>query len=246
MDFQQAEKKFKQLKAGYEAGELSEAEFKTQLEELMVQDEAGSWWMIGYETEQWYRNDGEDWVQAQPPASLTQNTTRFSTWAPVLWIMGGFAVGWLTGGLVVRVFLVVIGDFGWLGPWVPASAIGGGLGGYVTGMTLQINQHLQHRKSVLWITLGWAAGAALDALVGGIFEPIGWGIGGLVMAITLNRENSLPDRSSLLWIPLAWAVAIVIGKAIDPPFVGEIRGALGWGITGGIGGFVSIWQLKKR
>lgn len=63
MDFKQAEERFKQLKAQFEAGELTESEFKTQLEELMVQDEQGSWWMIGYETERWYRYDGTDWVQ---------------------------------------------------------------------------------------------------------------------------------------------------------------------------------------
>jgi hypothetical protein len=45
MDFQQAEKKFKQLKGQFEAGTLSETEFKSQLEELMVQDEQGTWWI---------------------------------------------------------------------------------------------------------------------------------------------------------------------------------------------------------
>jgi formylglycine-generating enzyme required for sulfatase activity len=72
MDFQQAERKFKELKASYEAGDLSEAEFKTQLEELMVQDEAGTWWMIGFETEMWYRHDGTEWVLADPPGSVSQ------------------------------------------------------------------------------------------------------------------------------------------------------------------------------
>jgi hypothetical protein len=60
MDFKQAEKRFKQLKAQFTEGTLSEAKFKAQLEELMLQDERGSWWLIGYETEQWYRHDGKD------------------------------------------------------------------------------------------------------------------------------------------------------------------------------------------
>jgi len=42
MDFQQAESKFKQLKADFEAGGLTQTEFKDKLEELMVQDEGGS------------------------------------------------------------------------------------------------------------------------------------------------------------------------------------------------------------
>jgi alpha-glucoside transport system substrate-binding protein len=75
MDFQQAEKRFKQLKAQFEAGTLTETEFKTQLEELMVQDERGDWWMIGYETERWYRHDGTNWVQADPPGKGSQDST---------------------------------------------------------------------------------------------------------------------------------------------------------------------------
>jgi hypothetical protein len=72
MDFQQAEKRFRQLKNQFESGTLSEPEFKTQLEELMVQDERGDWWMIGYETERWYRHDGKAWVQTDPPGSSSQ------------------------------------------------------------------------------------------------------------------------------------------------------------------------------
>lgn len=72
MDFNQAEKKFKDLKTKFEAGALSENEFKTQLEELMVQDEGGSWWMIGYETDLWYRHDGTNWIQADPPGIPSQ------------------------------------------------------------------------------------------------------------------------------------------------------------------------------
>ena len=63
MNFQQAEEKFKQLKAQFVAEGLTEDEFKSQLKDLMVQDDHGNWWMIGYETEQWYRHNGTDWVQ---------------------------------------------------------------------------------------------------------------------------------------------------------------------------------------
>jgi hypothetical protein len=76
MDFKQAETKFKQLKAQFDAGALTENAFKAKLEELMIRDERGDWWMIGYETEQWYRNDGTDWVQADPPGSLAARGIR--------------------------------------------------------------------------------------------------------------------------------------------------------------------------
>jgi len=82
MDFQQAEDRFKQLKAQFAAGRLSEPEFKTQLEGLMIQDEQGSWWMIGYETERWYRHDGKDWVQTDPPGNFSQKPTPVITPEP--------------------------------------------------------------------------------------------------------------------------------------------------------------------
>lgn len=75
MDFIQAQKRFEQLKTQFSAGRLSEAQFKSQLEELMIQDEKGDWWTIGYETEKWYRHDGKDWVRTNPPDIIPQIST---------------------------------------------------------------------------------------------------------------------------------------------------------------------------
>jgi len=67
MDFSQVEAEFERLKAQFEAGAFTEAEFKARLEDLMIQDEQGRWWMIGSETGQWYYHDGQKWVQSEPP-----------------------------------------------------------------------------------------------------------------------------------------------------------------------------------
>ena len=67
MDYAQVEEKFKTLKEQFTAGKLDEAAFKTKLNELMVQDGQGHWWMIGYETGQWYMHDGTAWVRSDPP-----------------------------------------------------------------------------------------------------------------------------------------------------------------------------------
>lgn len=75
MDFRRANEEFKRLKAQFEAGQLAEAEFKAELRKRMVQDEQGAWWMIGYETERWYRHDGTSWVQADPPIQLPPEAT---------------------------------------------------------------------------------------------------------------------------------------------------------------------------
>lgn len=67
MDFSQVEAEFRRLRGQFEAGTLTEDEFKAQLQELMIQDKQGRWWMLGYETERWYYHDGQAWVQAEPP-----------------------------------------------------------------------------------------------------------------------------------------------------------------------------------
>jgi hypothetical protein len=67
MDFSQVEAEFQKLKAQFKAGTITEAEFKARLQDLMIQDEQGCWWMIGYETGQWYYHDGEKWVRGEPP-----------------------------------------------------------------------------------------------------------------------------------------------------------------------------------
>ncbi len=46
---------------------LTKEECKARMRELMVEDMDGNWWMVGYETNEWYRHDGTDWVRADPP-----------------------------------------------------------------------------------------------------------------------------------------------------------------------------------
>lgn len=55
--------------------ELTEAEMKARLQDLMVQDEQGNWWVIGYETGRWYRHNGTNWVQEDPPGRRDQEPT---------------------------------------------------------------------------------------------------------------------------------------------------------------------------
>jgi hypothetical protein len=50
MDFYQVTAEFHKLKAQYDAGALAEADFKARLQDLMLQDEQGRWWMTGYGT----------------------------------------------------------------------------------------------------------------------------------------------------------------------------------------------------
>lgn len=76
MDFSSVETRFQELKGQFEAGDLTEEEFKSQLQDLMIQDEEGRWWMIGYESSQWHYHDGEKWVQSEPPPLTKRRRDR--------------------------------------------------------------------------------------------------------------------------------------------------------------------------
>jgi hypothetical protein len=61
---------FRQLRAKVEGGTISEDEFEAQLREFLFQDDSGSYWTVGAQTENWYRHQNGDWVRASPPAWL--------------------------------------------------------------------------------------------------------------------------------------------------------------------------------
>lgn len=67
MTFAEVEERYRALKDRFTTGELSEADFKARLQDLMIEDDQGRWWIIGYETGQWYVSEGEQWTPAEPP-----------------------------------------------------------------------------------------------------------------------------------------------------------------------------------
>jgi hypothetical protein len=66
MDFQEADRRFPTLKRQYENGDLSDDEYRAQLEQLAVQDTEGRWWVKHRDTGAWYYQDGDDWVLGTP------------------------------------------------------------------------------------------------------------------------------------------------------------------------------------
>jgi hypothetical protein len=246
MDFKQAETKFKQLKAQFEAGALTENAFKAKLEELMIRDERGDWWMIGYETEQWYRNDGTDWVQTDPPGSQAGEPALPSNWASYFWV----TLGWIIGGAIGGWLYWGMDDIGLIG-----GLIAGAIGGLVTAILFYFRQFRSNLQNILWITLGWALGGVIGwpvgealteasgAAVGGaIFGVIGWGV-------SSRFERGLANWKSALWITLAWALSAAVGWVIARNIQFNLDGEIGWpvgrAISGAVGGLVTIWQIKK-
>lgn len=67
MNFQDAEKAYRELKQQHAAGELTDEDFEAKVTKLECQDAQGHWWLLGVETGDWYMHDGEKWNKAQPP-----------------------------------------------------------------------------------------------------------------------------------------------------------------------------------
>jgi hypothetical protein len=67
MDFDEAERRYYELKGRLDAGKMSPQQYQDQLRELRATDASGGRWMIGGQTGRWYFFDGKSWVQREPP-----------------------------------------------------------------------------------------------------------------------------------------------------------------------------------
>ncbi|MDQ3965676.1 MAG: hypothetical protein M3246_04365, partial [Actinomycetota bacterium] len=68
VNFQEADRRYAELKRQLDAGTISTEEFDTQLRQLMVQDEEGRWWAKSRKTGEWNYHDGSAWVRGTPPS----------------------------------------------------------------------------------------------------------------------------------------------------------------------------------
>ena len=73
--FSNVEAEVAQLKKQLQSGKLSEEKYNEQLNNLMVQDDKGVWWMMGTKTNAWFRYDGQNWVQSTPPGRWVQESS---------------------------------------------------------------------------------------------------------------------------------------------------------------------------
>lgn len=64
--FKETEKKYKELKDKHAKGEISTEIVKASLKQLMIQDELGTYWMLGGKSGKWYKHDGAQWLEADP------------------------------------------------------------------------------------------------------------------------------------------------------------------------------------
>src|SRR5215217_8520530 len=66
-DFQEAERRYAELKHQFEAGTMGAAEFNAQRQQLMIQDDEGHWWAKSPDNDEWNYYDGSAWVSGTPP-----------------------------------------------------------------------------------------------------------------------------------------------------------------------------------
>ncbi|HLA42600.1 MAG TPA: transglycosylase domain-containing protein, partial [Aggregatilineales bacterium] len=65
--FAKVENQVTALRQQYESGQITHDQLQSKLRELMILDDAGRWWMLGLESNRWYRFDGRDWIADDPP-----------------------------------------------------------------------------------------------------------------------------------------------------------------------------------
>ncbi len=55
------------LRDMYHQGQISREALQAELRKLMILDEQGTWWMVGMESNTWYRFENGQWVEAERP-----------------------------------------------------------------------------------------------------------------------------------------------------------------------------------
>ncbi len=65
--FDRVEEEVTGLRHRYHQGKLTREALQAELRKLMLLDEQGYWWMIGVESDVWYRHENGQWVRAERP-----------------------------------------------------------------------------------------------------------------------------------------------------------------------------------
>jgi DNA-binding beta-propeller fold protein YncE len=229
MDFSQAEAEFERLKGQFEASDLTEDEFKAELQELMIEDEQGRWWTIGFDTGHWYCYDGEQWLRSEPPAvepapvgvdqpaearEPVPQVGRFVrlgrlAWWPLLLIVAGWGLNF---------WIVAEVDFWILNFPHPSLALTWFLAGLATGVAMKWSEPAIRWEHVLIMASVWGIGGLL-LFSGESDEPLPpaaigfcfiWG-GGLASGLALRLAGLTVRWSHVFAVTLTWIIAITAG-----------------------------------
>ncbi len=74
--FDNVEEQVQRLRIMFSQGQITRDQLQEELRKLMILDEQGVWWMIGMESNTWYRYDDNQWVEAQRPRLGSQQVAE--------------------------------------------------------------------------------------------------------------------------------------------------------------------------
>ncbi len=66
--FRDTEAQVRALRQQQKSGLITREQLQTELRQLMVLDDDGVWWMLGVETDTWYKYENNQWIAETPPA----------------------------------------------------------------------------------------------------------------------------------------------------------------------------------
>jgi hypothetical protein len=86
-NFRRAEAEYARLRHEFDNERLSIDAFEKRLRALMIQDEQGSYWMLGVESGKWYVYAGEEWVEREPQRYIAAHEAITAAPHPAWWFM---------------------------------------------------------------------------------------------------------------------------------------------------------------
>lgn len=100
MNFEQAERRFKELQDQHDRGELDEDAFRVEVAKLLLRDERGAFWMLDADARTWFYNRGEGWLPGDPHAERPLEAAHLRT-------RGRYPVLLMILGVVLLVLLIL-------------------------------------------------------------------------------------------------------------------------------------------
>jgi hypothetical protein len=113
LDFREAERRFDIIDGRYRAGEISQQQYRTMLQQIQVTDGAGRLWMMQESTGQWYVYVNGGWQAAVPPTQhVAQRPVKRGGASP--WVVaGGVLMALLACGAVILAALFFAPQLGY-------------------------------------------------------------------------------------------------------------------------------------
>lgn len=260
MEFSQSETEYRRLRDQLDSGQLSEAEFKARLQDLMVEDEQGRWWMIGYETGQWYVHDGEKWLPAQPPGLVPPQVAEPSMAAAEPAVVAasaaastGNANGHMTRtrpalALIIVAWALCAGFWGYLyenvGIYGSTRIVAAGawfLAGLAAGVAVRLVESALRWRYIVLGAFVWGVCSLLilpevaDVVPFVVRFTLAGLVGGLAMGLVVKQALAPMRWYHVLIIAVAWAVAFFVEFELTQFVINAIPESLN-PVAGAVGG----------